>query len=175
MLQQHFISIYVPFFEHLVDIKLSILDWFKSKYRKQSLFYFVESQEYRSEAGSTSRRHNLRVVGKKWEVCNSSELRQSSRRQQAFLWSPRTIGTLQLLTNKFLKLLHSHTGSDTAQHILISSSADKELSCQFFSLNFISAAVVTFLHLLSRSNNLRFPQRSEAAQILSLTKWSFIH
>ena len=99
---------------------------------KQSLFYFVQSQEYRSEAGSTSRRHNLRVVGKKWEVCNSSELRQSSRRQQAFLWSPRTIGTLQLLTNKFLKLLHSHTGSDTAHHILIPSSADKELSCQFF-------------------------------------------
>ena len=85
--------------------------------------------------GSTSRRNNLRVVGKKWEGCNSSELRHSSWRQQAFLWSPRTIGTLQLLTNKFLKLLHSHTDSDTAHHMLISSSADKELSCQFFPKN----------------------------------------
>ena len=77
---------YVPILGHPVDIKLSIVNCSTSRYqaivyrkgliapinkiafagveRSQTLFYFVQSQEYRSQAGSTSRRNNLRVVGK---------------------------------------------------------------------------------------------------------------
>ena len=159
----------VPFLEHIVDIKLSILDWFKSKYQASN--HFSISYSLRNIAVKLARLASATIF----------ELQKNEKFATLQSWDrvpgdSKPFFDLQGLlalcnywpTSSWNSCIHTQA---LIQLIIFSSLLPQTRSCPAnFFLKFY------FLHLLSRSNILlRFPQCSEAAQILSLTKWSFIH
>ena len=161
---------YVPFLEHLVDIKLSILDWFTSKYQASN--HFSISYSLRNIAVKLARLAGATI----FELLAKNEKFATLQSWDRVPGDSKPFFDLQGLlalcnywpTSSWNSCIHTQA---LIQLIIFSSLLPQTRSCPAnFFLKFY------FLHLLSRSNILlRFPQCSEAAQILSLTKWSFIH